>query len=82
MNHSLSKKFLHLSYAILTFLLASVMLLWSWNTLSLLLDGPVAQYKHAVAALAFAYIIARVVRGVLYHGRRACSKRPILGPDS
>jgi hypothetical protein len=33
------------------FMLVSVLGLWAWNTLSELFNGPVAQYKHIVAAL-------------------------------
>jgi hypothetical protein len=78
-KHHLSKKFLHLVYACVTFFIASVMLLWSWNTVSTLLGGPVAQYKHAVAALAFAYIIARVMRGAVCRGGRRWHEKPNLG---
>ena len=79
MKHHLSKRSLHIVYAAVTFLLASVILLWSWNTVSTLIDGPVAQFKHAVAALAFAYIIARVMRGGLCHGHRDRLQEPDLG---
>ena len=34
------------------FLLASIIALWSWNTLAGLFGIPHAQYKHVVAALA------------------------------
>ena len=80
MKHHLSGNFLHFAYAIVAFLLASVMLLWSWNTVSLLLDGPVAQYKHAVAALTFAYVAAWVLRGGIGHGRRAWLEKPNARP--
>ena len=32
------------------FVIATVMGLWSWNTLAALFDGPHAQYKHVLAA--------------------------------
>lgn len=76
MKHHLSIISLHPIYAILTFLLASVILLWSWNTISVLLDGPLAQYKHALAAMALAYIVGRVMRGAVGHGRRARLQGP------
>lgn len=76
MKHRLLKICLHAVYAILTFLLASVILLWSWNTISMLLDGPPAQYKHSVAALVFAYILGRVMRSAVCHGRRSWLEGP------
>jgi hypothetical protein len=75
-KHHLSKHSLHAVYATLTFVLASVILLWSWNTLSVLLDGPIAQYKHAVAALALAYIVGRVMAGAVGHGHRVRLQGP------
>jgi hypothetical protein len=33
------------------FVVTTVFGLWAWNTLSELYSGPVAQYKHVVAAL-------------------------------
>jgi hypothetical protein len=63
MKHHLSSRYLHPVYATLAFVLASVMLLWSWNTLSMLFDGPVAQYKHALAALVFAWVVGWGLRG-------------------
>lgn len=79
MKRRLSKNFPHLVYAMLAFFLASVLLLWSWNTLSMLLDGPVAQYKHALAALAFAYILGRVLRSSACRGRRTWLEKPHQG---
>jgi hypothetical protein len=75
-KHHLSKHSLHAVYAILTFILASVILLWSWNTISVLFDGPMAQYKHALAALTLAYIVGRVMREAVGHGRRARLQGP------
>lgn len=76
MKHHLSGKLLHFVYAILAFLLASVMLLWSWNTISMLLGGPVAQYKHALAALTLACVAAWVLRGAVWGGRRTWLEKP------
>lgn len=45
-------------YAVGLFLLASVAGLWSWNTLSELLNLPQAQYKHVIAAF-FLILILR-----------------------
>jgi hypothetical protein len=41
----------HATLLALTLLLATVFGLWAWNTVSELFNGPVAQYKHVVAAL-------------------------------
>jgi hypothetical protein len=48
MNVSVYKKY---AYVVGLFLLASIVGLWSWNTLAELFNGPHAQYKHAVAAM-------------------------------
>lgn len=48
----------HFLYAVGLFLLASVVALWSWNTLSELFHLPQAQYRHAIAAL-FLILILR-----------------------
>lgn len=41
----------HATLVVVGFLLVTVFGLWAWNTLSALYNGPVAQYKHVVAAL-------------------------------
>lgn len=41
----------HAAKLCVTFLVITVFGLWAWNTLSELFNGPVAQYKHIVAAL-------------------------------
>jgi len=45
------------------FLFLSVIGLWSWNTLSGLLNGPQAEFKHAVAAMVLLMICGRVLHG-------------------
>lgn len=40
----------HMAIIIGVFIIATVIGLWSWNTLSALFDGPQAQYKHVLAA--------------------------------
>ena len=76
MKNYLSKKSLHAVYAVVAFILASVMLLWSWNTLSVLFDGPAGQFKHAVAALAIAYIFGWVTRRDPRRGRHPLLEGP------
>jgi hypothetical protein len=46
--HNLNYKYY--LYAIGLFLLASVVSLWSWNTIAELFSLPLAQYKHVLAA--------------------------------
>jgi hypothetical protein len=41
----------------LGFILVAVLGLWAWNTLSELYGGPVAQYKHVVAALILLFLV-------------------------
>ena len=41
----------HIAIAITAFAVASIGLLWSWNTLAELAGGPVAGFKHVLAAL-------------------------------
>jgi len=47
------------------FLCITIFGLWAWNTLSELFSGPVAQYKHIVAAL----ILLVIARWSLYRHR-------------
>jgi len=47
--YKLSHKYYFFSIAL--FLLVSILGLWSWNTLSELLNLPQAQYKHVLAAI-------------------------------
>ena len=54
--HNLSFK--HYLYAACLLILASILSLWSWNTLAELLSFPEAQYKHVVAAF-FLLVILR-----------------------
>ncbi|MEJ2453673.1 MAG: hypothetical protein P8103_05895 [Candidatus Thiodiazotropha sp.] len=54
MNAYLRKHHLH---ALGVFLLASVVGLWSWNTLSDLFDLPLAQYRHILALLFLALFL-------------------------
>ncbi len=56
-------KFKHLALAIAAFLVGSIALLWTWNTLAELFNGPGAEYRHAVAAL----VAAIMLRGLLSH---------------
>jgi hypothetical protein len=51
----------HASLLVVTVLVTSVFGLWAWNTLSELYSGPVAQYKHVVAALILLAILRRGV---------------------
>ena len=62
MKKVLSEKSLRAVYGLAALMLASVVLLWSWNILSSLFGGPVAQYKHAVAALAVAWVLGWMMR--------------------
>lgn len=71
MKGFLSQKFLHAVYGLAGILLVSLVLLWSWNTLSVLFEGPVAQYKHAVAALAVAWILGWAMRFAFRHNHRS-----------
>ncbi len=53
MNTAVIKQFdwKHAATLCVIFLLVTVFGLWAWNTISELFNGPVAQYKHVVAAL-------------------------------
>jgi hypothetical protein len=44
-------RFRHILIATGTLIVFSVFALWSFNTVSNLLGGPVAEYKHALAAI-------------------------------
>jgi len=44
-------------YAIGVFLLATIVGLWSWNTMSELFNFPQAQYKHVLAAFILLVIL-------------------------
>ena len=54
-------RFKYLAQAIAAFLVGSIALLWTWNTLAELFNGSGAEYRHAVAAL----IAAVMLRGLL-----------------
>ena len=44
-------RYKHWLYGAGVFLAASIAVLWSWNTLVALFEGPAIQYKHAVAIM-------------------------------
>lgn len=51
---------------------ATVMIgLWSWNTLAMLFDLPIAQAHHALAAL----VLLSLIRGLLRPARRRWPRR-------
>jgi len=52
--------------AIALFIAISIIGLWAWNTLAGLFDLPIAQYKHALAAIA----LALIVKTVFFHTTR------------
>jgi hypothetical protein len=66
MNNLEPKKIRHVVLVLCLFLLFSIIGLWSWNTLAELFNGPVAQYKHVVAA--FGLLI--VLKTALFHSHR------------
>lgn len=47
----------HAALLAVTLIVTTVFGLWAWNTVSELFSGPVAQYKHIVAALILLAII-------------------------
>lgn len=47
----------HAALVVVTLLVTTVFGLWAWNTVSELFNGPVAQYKHVVAALILLAIV-------------------------
>ena len=47
----------HASLVIVMLLVTTVFGLWAWNTVSELFNGPLAQYKHVVAALILLAIV-------------------------
>jgi hypothetical protein len=47
----------HASLVIVMLLATTVFGLWAWNTVSELFNGPMAQYKHVVAALILLAIV-------------------------
>ncbi len=59
-------RFKHVALATTVFLVGSVALLWTWNTLAELFNGPGVEYRHAVAAV----IVATMLRGLFSHRRR------------
>jgi hypothetical protein len=61
---------LYLSAFIAIFLLLSALGLWSFNVLSALIDGPEAQYRHALAAFGL-LLILRFYMGGSRHRRGA-----------
>jgi len=76
MNKSGYKHFL---YAIVMFFIATIAGLWSWNTLSELLNLPYAQYKHVLAA----FILLLAIKwglssrhNTIWHGFGGSNERP------
>jgi hypothetical protein len=59
--------------AIGTFILLSILGLWSWNTLAGLFDWPVAQYKHILALFGM-IAIARIGLSHSYRARSSHKK--------
>lgn len=47
----------HYLYAIIYFLLGTVAVLWSWNTLAELFNIPSAQFKHVLAVSVVIFIL-------------------------
>jgi hypothetical protein len=68
MNTEVLKQFdwKHAAKFCVTFLLITVFGLWAWNALCELYSGPVAQYKHVVAAL----LLLAILRWPLQRGAR------------
>lgn len=46
----------HITLITLAFVFFSITALWSWNTLAALYQGPVAEYRHIIAAMALLMI--------------------------
>jgi len=59
----------HVALVVVTLLVTTVFGLWAWNTVSELFNGPVAQYKHVVAALMLLAIVRWPFGRVGRHGR-------------
>ena len=51
----------HLAIAVAAFAVATIALLWSWNTLAGLFGAPVAEYRHVVALLVTAITVRSLV---------------------
>ena len=60
-----NSKYRNLFFAICTFILLSVIALWSFNTLTELFGGPTVQYKHAIAGVGLLIIL----KWALFPGR-------------
>lgn len=70
MNRKHRNTFRKITLATIGAALASLAVLWSWNTLAPLFEGPVFQFRHAVALLV-ALVALRVVLGrSVAHRRR------------
>jgi len=59
MNTQVIKRFdwKHATLFVVTFLLATILGLWAWNTISALYSGPVAEYKHVIAVIVLLAIL-------------------------
>jgi hypothetical protein len=49
MNHTFRNAFHKIAFAVVGLVVATVAVLWSWNTLAPLFGGPTAQFRHALA---------------------------------
>lgn len=67
MHHLHTGKFRQVVIVISVFLLLTIVGLWSWNTLSELVNLPHAQFRHAVAATALLLITGWTLRGSRNH---------------
>lgn len=61
----------HIGAAIAAFALASVALLWSWNTVAELFGAPVAEFRHVLATLVLATVVKFVFSSRRTHRRHA-----------
>ena len=57
MKNSLTSKVGRVAVYACIFALVTAFGLWSWNTLSVLFNGPQAEYKHIIAALSLLAIV-------------------------
>ena len=52
------------------FVASSIIALWSWNTVAGLFEGPQAEFKHAIAALALLVLVRLAILPRRAHSRR------------
>jgi uncharacterized membrane protein YeaQ/YmgE (transglycosylase-associated protein family) len=57
----------HIAILVGAFAATSIALLWSWNTLAPLFDGPVAEFKHVLAAMVGATVLRVIVSPLRRH---------------